>query len=160
VVSDSWDTFAGALQEESAALRRVHQASLDLTNALIRNNAPEILVAERALDGARRAFVQAAGRRRGMQARGFGKLTLRQVCGYAPRRLMPTLNQRLYELTTLSINMRITTGNNKALIANGFKRLMRVTAAMQKASHDGPGTYRRRGFVPPPTNSVLVSSRA
>ena len=152
--------FAGALQEESAALARVHESAQKLTEALVRSPANEILAAERALDGARRAYQTLSAKRRGMQARGFGKMTLRQVCGYAPRRLAPALNQRLYELTTFSIGLRITANNNKALIAGGLDRLMKVTSALQKAANEGPKTYRRRGFVPPPTNSVLLSSRA
>jgi hypothetical protein len=159
-VSDSWETFAGALQEESAALARVHDAALRLTEVLVRNRAAEIMLAEKALDGARRAYQTISAKRRGMQARGFGKMTLRQVCAYAPRRLGPTLNQRLYELTTYSIGLRITANNNKALIASGMERLMKVTTALQRAANEGPKTYRRRGFIPPPTNSVLLSSRA
>ncbi|HEY1975398.1 MAG TPA: hypothetical protein VGG89_02495 [Candidatus Baltobacteraceae bacterium] len=159
-MSDSWETFAGALQEESAALARVHDAALRLTEVLVRNRAAEIMLAEKALDGARRAYQTISAKRRGMQARGFGKMTLRQVCAYAPRRLGPTLNQRLYELTTYSIGLRITANNNKALIASGMERLMKVTTALQRAANEGPKTYRRRGFIPPPTNSVLLSSRA
>jgi len=159
-MTDSWETFAGALQEESAALGRVHDAALRLTNVLVANRVADIMVAERALDAARRAYQTISGKRRGMQARGFGKMTLRQVCAYAPRRLGPTLNQRLYELTTYSIGLRITSNNNKALIAGGMDRLMKITAALQSAANEGPKTYRRRGFVPPPTNSVLLSSRA
>ncbi|HVA34442.1 MAG TPA: hypothetical protein VNG31_09855 [Candidatus Baltobacteraceae bacterium] len=159
-MSDSWETFATALQDESAALARVHDAALKLTKALVKSTAEEILVAERGLDGARRAYQTLSVKRRGMQTRGFGKMSLRQVCAYAPRRLMPTFNQRLYELTTYSIGLRITSSNNKALIAGGLDRLMKVTAALQRAANEGPRTYRRRGFVPPPTNSVLLSSRA
>lgn len=159
-MSDSWETFAGALQEESAALGRVHDAALRLTDVLVKNRAADIMLAEKALDGARRAYQTISAKRRGMQARGFGKLTLRQVCAYAPRRLAPTLNQRLYELTTFSIGLRITSNNNKSLIASGMDRLMKVTAELQRASSEGPKTYRRRGFIPPPTNSVLLSSRA
>lgn len=159
-MGDSWETFAGALQDESAALGRLHAAAAHLTQALAGTSAVEIMNAERALDGARRAFATLSAKRRGMQARGFGKMTLRQVFGYAPRRLLPALNARLYELTTYSIGLRITSNNNKALIAGGLDRLMKVTSALQRAANEGPKTYRRRGFVPPPTNSVLVSSRA
>lgn len=159
-MGDSWESFATALADEAAALGRVHAAAQKLTAVLVASTASEILTAERALDGARRAYQTLSAKRRGMQARGFGKMTLRQVCAYAPRRLAPALNQRLYELTTHSIGLRITSNNNKALIASGLDRLMKVTAAMQKAANKGPQTYRRRGFIPPPTNSVLLSSRA
>lgn len=160
VNGDSWEAFVGALEEEAAALTRMHAACSSLTQALVFNVASEIVLAQQALDGARRTFATSSGKRRGMQARGFGKMTLRQVCAYAPRRLALRLNQRLYDLTTLSIGIRISNANNKALIASGIKRLMQITSAMQRSAQDGPRTYKRRGFVPPPSNSVLVSSRA
>jgi len=159
-MSDSWELFAAALQDESVMLRRTHEAALQLTKALVKNDAVEILQCERALDSARRAYGSASGKRRGMQVRGFGNLTLRQVCVYAPRPLWPTLNQRLVELTTTSIGLRITNGNNKALIQSGMQRLVKITETLQRAASDGPRTYRRRGFIPPPSNSVLVSSKA
>jgi len=159
-VSDSWEAFAAALLDESVLLRRTHEAALALTKSLVKSDALAILDCERALDSARRAYHSASGKRRGMQIRGFGALTLRQVCLYAPRQLWPTLNQRLVELTTTSIGLRITNGNNKALIQSGMQRLVKITAALQKAASDTPRTYKRRGFVPPPQNSVLVSSKA
>jgi len=159
-VNDSWDAFAGALLEESTLLRRTHEAALLLTKALVKSDPLAILEAERGLDAARRAYHSASGKRRGMQIRGFGSLTLRQVCVYAPRKLWPMLNQRLVELTTTSIGLRITNGNNKALIQAGMQRLVKITNVLQRAVGDTPGTYKRRGFVPPPTNSVLVSSKA
>ena len=159
-MSDSWEAFAAALLDESVLLRRTHEAALALTKALVKSDAHAILDCERALDSARRAYHSASGKRRGMQIRGFGALTLRQVCLYAPRQLWPTLNQRLVELTTTSIGLRITNGNNKALIQSGMQRLVKITAALQKAASDTPRTYKRRGFVPPPQNSVLVSSKA
>ena len=158
-MNDSWDSFANALGDEAAQLGRVNEAALKLTQALVENDADSIVAAERVLDDVRKSYVSAAGRRRGMQARGFGNLTLRQVCAYAPRQLMPTLNQRLVELTTGAISLGITTNNNKAIIASGMERLMKVTSVLQKAASDAPGTYKRRGYVPPPSNSVLVSSR-
>jgi flagellar biosynthesis/type III secretory pathway chaperone len=159
-VSDSWDAFAGALHEESTLLKRTHESALALTQALIVNEAKAILAAERDLDSARRAYASASSKRRGMQVRGFGQLSLRQVCAYAPRKLWPTLNQRLVELTTTSIGLRITNNNNKALIQSGLQRLVKITDVLQRAASDGPKTYKRRGFVPPPSNSVLMSSKA
>lgn len=158
-MSDSWESFAQALSDEAGLLSRVNEAAMQLTQALVENDIDKIGLAERQLDEARKAYVSAAGRRRGMQARGFGQMTLRQVCAYAPRPLMMTFGQKLAELTTGSISLGITTNNNKALIASGMERLMRVTEVLQRASSDQPGTYKRRGFVPPPNNSVLVSSR-
>jgi hypothetical protein len=159
-VSDSWDAFATALLEESRQLRIVHGYALKLQEALVARDVGNIAAAERDLDESRKTYQSASGKRRGMQVRGFGTLTLRQVCAYAPRAMWPVLNQRVVELTTTSISLGITNNNNKALIMNGMTRLMKVTAALQKAANDGPGTYKRRGFVPPPTNSVLVSSKA
>jgi hypothetical protein len=159
-VSDSWDAFAGALLEESRQLRSTHEAALALSKALVKSDAVVILEAERGLDAARRAYHSASGRRRGMQIRGFGSMTLRQVCAYAPRQLWPTLNQRLVELTTTSIGLKITNNNNKALIQSGLQRLHKITDVLQRSSSDSPRTYKRRGFVPPPNNSVLMSRNA
>ena len=158
-MNDSWESFTAALSDEAALLARVNEAALKLTQALVESDADKISATERDLDAARKAYVSAAGRRRGMQVRGFGNLTLRQVCAYAPRPMLPTLNQHLVELTTGSIALGITTNNNKALIASGMERLMKVTSVLQKAASDAPGTYKRRGVVPPPSNSVLVSNR-
>ncbi|MDQ2865189.1 MAG: hypothetical protein M3R51_03075 [Candidatus Eremiobacteraeota bacterium] len=158
-MTDSWDTFISALSEESALLAGTSDAALRLTAALVSNNLDAIFASERDLDTARRAYQAACGKRRGMQVRGFGTKTLRQVCAYAPRNLRLALNQRLSELSVGSIQLGITTNNNKALIASGMERIIKVTSALQKATNDGPGTYRRRGFVPPPSNSVLMSSK-
>lgn len=158
-MNDSWEAFANALQTEAALLARVADAATRLTQALVNGNPETISCVERELDTARKAYQSASGTRRGMQVRGFGPLTLRQVCSYAPRKMWPVLNQRLVELTTSSISLGITTSNNKALILSGMDRLMKVTAALQKAHSDGPGTYKRRGVVPPPSNSVLMSSK-
>ncbi len=159
-MNDSWESFAGALQEESLALGRVNEAALALTKALVYNEIEAIGIAERDLDAARKLFQAAAGKRRGMQVRGFGRLTLRQVCAYAPRKMLPYFNHRLSELATRSISLRITTENNKSLIVSGMDRLIKVTCALQKAAAEKTGTYKRRGYVAPPSNSVLVSSNA
>jgi hypothetical protein len=159
-VTDSWESFAASLQAESIALGAVKDIAMRLQQALVENEAETISRVERELDQARKEFMTASGKRRGMQVRGFGQMTLRQVCAYAPRSLAPAMNQRLYELVNASINIKLTNSNNKALIASGISRLIKITAALQKASSDQPGTYRRRGFIPPPNNSVLVSSKA
>ncbi len=158
-MTDSWDFFVAALAEEATLLARMNESAQRLTRALVASEAEAIFSTEQELDGARRAYQSACGKRRGMQVRGFGTMTLRQVCAYAPRNMRMPLNQRLTELTTGSIALGITANNNKALIASGMERLMKITSALQKATSDGPGTYKRRGFVPPPSNSVLVSSK-
>lgn len=159
-MKDSWDTFLSALTEESEHLMRVNACALALTQALVTNNAPQITVAERALEAARTAFSSASAKRRGMQVRGFGALTLHQVSGYAPRRQANVINQRVSELMTQSISLGITQNNNKALITAGLERLIGVTGVIQRAANDDGGTYKRRGFVPAPSNSVIMSSRA
>ncbi len=159
-MNDSWETFIAVLGDEASLLSNVHDAAQRLTRALVANELDEVAAAERALDAARQGYQTASAKRRGMQVRGFGNLTLRQVCAYAPRNLWPTLNQRLTELTTTSIALGITNNNNKSLIMSGMQRLMKVTSALQAASNDGPRTYKRRGIVAPPSNSVLVSSKA
>lgn len=159
-MTDSWDAFANALQEESKLLARLNEASLRMTQALVSNDVEAIATVEREVDTARQAYQAASGKRRGMQVRGFGTMPLRQVCAYAPRAMWPSLGQRISELTTTSISLGITVNNNKALILGGMDRLMKITSALQKAYNDGPGTYKRRGAVPPPTNSVVMSSKA
>ncbi len=159
-MKDSWEMFLGSLGDEAESLARVHAAALALTQALVDGTPAVICEAERGLESARVAFTSASSRRRGMQIRGFGQLGLREVCSYAPRRLTNMFYQRISELTTHSLGLTITSNNNKALIAAGLERLVSITGAMQKAANDGAGTYKRRGFVPPPSNSVLVSSRA
>lgn len=159
-MTDSWETFLQALADEAEALRRLNAAVQALTQTLVSGRAAEIVAAERAVDFERQTYGRACGTRRGMQVRGFGRKTLREVCAYAPRKLAIAINARIGELATLSISIRVSSGNNKALIVSGMDRLMKATAAVQRAASDEAGTYKRRGFVPPPRNSVLVSSRA
>jgi hypothetical protein len=158
-VSDSWESFAQSLQDESGCLDRLNAAAIKLTRSLVDGEAEKILDADRELNAARQAHSTATSKRRGMQARGFGTMTLQQVCQYAPRNLALQFNQRLAEITCGSIQLGITIANNKALIMSGLERLMKVTSKLQESVSDRPGVYRRRGFVPPPDGSVLVSSK-
>jgi hypothetical protein len=41
-----------------------------------------------------------------------------------------------------------------------MERLARTVAVLQRAGTEQTGTYRRRGIVPPPDGSVIVSRRA
>jgi hypothetical protein len=159
-VSDSWETFAEALKDESESLARLSHAASVLTRTLVAGKPDGIINADRELNAARAAHQSASGRRRGMQARGFGAMTLRQVCQYVPRQLAPQFNQRLSEITYTSIAIGITVRNNKALILSGLDRLMKVTTKLQESATERTGVYKRRGFVAPPDASVLVSSKA
>jgi hypothetical protein len=158
-VSDNWEAFAAALQDESASIARLNVAALALTQVLVQGEPGEIMRADRELNAARQEHSGATGKRRGMQARGFGTMTLQQVCQYAPSNLAGQFNQRLSEITCGAIQLGITISNNKALIMSGLARLMSVTSKLQESASDRPGVYKRRGFVPPPDGSVLVSSK-
>ncbi len=97
-VTDSWERFAGALGEEASLLTRDARVRRIATDASARSTATprRSWSAERELDAARRAYQAACGKRRGMQVRGFGTMTLRQVCAYAPRESAPAIGQRLH----------------------------------------------------------------
>lgn len=158
-MTDSWEAFGAALQDESLSLQRLNAAAMQLTQVLI-DGAPEAIVeADRQLNAARAAHQAASSTRRGMQVRGFGGMTLQQVCQYAPRNLAGQLNQRLAEITYGSISLGITIGNNKSLIVAGLERLVKVTSKMQETMTERTGVYKRRGYVAPPGASVLVSSK-
>ncbi|MFN2448631.1 MAG: hypothetical protein ABR508_02390 [Candidatus Baltobacteraceae bacterium] len=155
---DSWDAFAGMLGDEAAALSRLNAAALYLTQVLVDGTPDGILEADRQLNSARTAHAAASAKRRGMQVRGFGQMTLQQVCNYAPRHLWPRFNQRLAELTYGSISLGITLGNNKSLIVAGLERLVKITSKLQENMSERTGVYKRRGFVAPVAASVLMSS--
>ena len=95
-----------------------------------------------------------------MQQRGFGKLPLSKVCGYAPGPVRRQLKGAMAELRGRTIAIRITNRNNKALIAAGMMRLRKTVFTLQQSAAEKPGTYKRRGLVPPPNASILVSQRA
>lgn len=157
--NDSWEAFCQALAQESACLQRLNAAAIELTRVLVKSSPEAIAECDRAVNVARIAHQSACAKRRGMQARGFGGLTLKQVCGYAPRNVAPYLQRYLAEITYGSISLGITVSNNKALIAAGLQRLMDVTHKMQEHATERTGVYKRRGYVAPPGASVLVSSK-
>jgi hypothetical protein len=95
-----------------------------------------------------------------MQRRGFGALTLQQVCAYAPPALRRGLHASAHEIGVRTIGLQITVQNNRALILAGMERLARTVAVLQRAGTEQTGTYRRRGVVPPPDGSVIVSRKA
>jgi len=98
-MNDSWDAFAQALLEESTSLQRLNDAARKLTDALVENNTGKIELSERALDACRLEHQKFVATRRGMQVRGFGTMSLGDVCAYAPRNLAYQFNQRLAEIT-------------------------------------------------------------
>ncbi len=157
--SDSWEAFGTALHEESAALQRLNAAAVHLTQILVDGSPDAILESDRALNAARVVHQTACGKRRGMQARGFGAMTLEQVCRYAPRHISPYLHKTLAEITYGSISLGITISNNKSLIVAGLQRLVDVTHKLQEHATERTGIYKRRGYVAPPGASVLVSSK-
>jgi hypothetical protein len=157
--SDSWEVFAGMLQAESAALQRLNSAAVYLTQILIDGSPQAILDADRLLNAARASHQEASAKRRGMQVRGFGSMTLQQVCNYAPRHMAAQMNHRLAELTYHSMSLGITLGNNRSLIAAGLDRLVKITSKLQQSVSERTGVYKRRGFVAPIGASVIMSSQ-
>lgn len=157
-MNDSWNIFAGMLQEESTALQRLNSAAVVLTQILVEGSPEAIVHADSQLNAARVAHQEASSKRRGMQVRGFGSLTLQQVCGYAPRHMAAELNQRMAELTYGSISLGITIANNKSLIVSGLERLVKMTSKLQESMTERTGVYKRRGHVAPVGTSVLVSN--
>lgn len=158
--TDSWDAFAQALADESASISQLQHTTRALMESLVEGDPDKILAADADVNRARLAHQNACGKRRGMQARGFGTMTLQQVCGYAPRQYAGQFNQRLAEITYGSIQLGITISNNKALIMSGMDRLVKVTAKLQESATERTGVYKRRGYVRPPDASVIVSSQA
>ena len=115
---------------------------------------------ERRLEAQRVLHGTAYAQRIAMQSAGFGTLTLEQVCAYAPPALRRCDVRHRHQIVTRGIALRLTVANNKALILAGLERLARTVAVLQRAGTEQTGTYRRRGIVPPPDGSVIVSRRA
>lgn len=158
--SDSWAAFAEALRAEAELLARVEASSLELTDALVKNDLRRIEAGNAQLERDRVAHNIASKKRQAMQKRGFGDMPLRRVATYAPRPLAIRIRGYCSELTFRAISIAITTKNNKRLIITGMDRLLKVVSLLQKATAKQPRTYRRRGGMAPPDNSILVSSKA
>ncbi len=155
-----WERFGEMIGEESRLLGELGNAALALTDALVANDPDAIDSAERRVEARRVLHGTAYAQRIAMQRRGFGTLTLAEVCAYAP----PALRRRFYgiahEIHTSGVGLQITVSNNKSLILAGMERLAQTVAVLQRAGTEQTGTYRRRGVVPPPDGSVIVSRRA
>ncbi len=157
---NEWQQFGDMIAEESRLLSELGAAALALTDALVNNDPDAIEAAERRVEARRVLHGTAYAQRIAMQRRGFGKLTLAQVGAYAPAVLRRRFYGIAHELTTSSVALKMTVSNNKSLILAGMERLARTVAVLQRAGTEQTGTYRRRGVVPPPDGSVIVSRRA
>jgi hypothetical protein len=155
-----WQKFAQLLGEENRLLAELNAAALALTDALVKNEPEAIDHAERRLEAQRVLHGTAYAQRIAMQRAGFGTLTLEQVCAYAPGTLRRWMYGTVHQIVTRGTELRLTVANNKALILAGLERLARTVAVLQRAGTEQTGTYRRRGIVPPPEGSVIVSRRA
>ena len=155
-----WQKFGEMLAQECRLLNELGAAALALTDALVNNDPDAIEAAERRVEARRVLHGTAYAQRVAMQRRGFGTLTLAQVCAYAPPALRRPFYGVVHELGTSGAALRMTVSNNKSLILAGMERLARTVAVLQRAGTEQTGTYRRRGVVPPPDGSVIVSRRA
>ena len=155
-----WQQFAELLDEENRRLGELAQAALAMTDALVGTDPDAVEKTERRLEAYRVLHGTAFAQRVAMQRRGFGTLTLQQVCAYAPPALRRGLHATVHEIGTRGIELRLTVSNNKALILAGMERLAKTVRVLQRAGTEQTGTYTRRGVVPPPDGSVIVSRRA
>src|ERR1035437_1984007 len=144
-----WQRFAELLADENRLLGELGGAVLGLTVALVVNDPDAIELAERRVEANRVLHGTAYAQRVAMQQHGFGKLTLAQVCAYAPPALHRSMYATMHELGTHGIALRLTVSNNKSLILAGMDRLARTVAVLPRAGTEQTGAYRRRGAVPP-----------
>lgn len=159
-MSDSWEAFVEAVDAEAESMGKLHHCAIVLTRALVQNDAGIIRTASQELENYRKQHLSHAGKRRGMQRRGFGRLTLRDVCRYAPRPMQPRLQARLSQLFYYVSSMRITNENNRALVVSGMDRLLKIVEVLRQAQGEKTGTYRRRGVNRKKDSSVIVSQQA
>jgi hypothetical protein len=160
MAADSWRAYGDMLAAENKALAQLGSAALEMTQALAGGKPAEIEAADKKVNAYRVVFTVAHDRRMQMQKRGFGDLTLAQVCVYAPAPMRRPLAALVRDMEIRGVALRITISNNKALILAGMERLQRVVRVLQESMSEKPGTYKRRGIVPPPSGSVLVSRKA
>lgn len=156
----SWEAFSSALADESRLLGELGTAALAMTSALASGTPADVESTERKLEAQRVLYSHAHTTRTSMQQRGFGPLTLQQVCAYAPAPLRRGVYSSLHEITTRGISLQLTVSNNKALILAGMERLTKTVEILQQTMTEQPGTYKRRGIVPPSNGSVIVSRNA
>ncbi len=155
-MNDSWESFIEALGRECAAFGVVNEKALEMSVALVQNVPERIHETQRALEAARKALVSARAQRRAMQQRGFGNLSLKKVSKFAPPAIAAQLSTRMRQLSYYTIKLDLINSNNRALILGAMERLMAVVAVMRRVQMQ-PLTYKRRGMVPPPDRSMIVS---
>lgn len=155
-MNDSWESFIDALTEECAAFGAVNEKALEMSVALVQNVPERIHATQRSLEDARKGFVAARARRRAMQQRGFGSLGLQKVAKYAPPASAQQIVARTRQLRYFTTKLELINSNNRALILGAMERLMAIVAVMRRVQMQ-PLTYKRRGIVPPPERSMIVS---
>lgn len=156
----SWQAFADALEQENRCLGELGAAALALTSVLVCGTPAEIEAADRSVEARRIAFVQAHQRRVAMMKSGFGTLTLRQVCAYAPPAMRRSVFSSLRDLRTRGLALQITVANNKTLINAGLTRIANTISVIQDSLAQRSGRYRRRGKLERCNASLMVSQRA
>jgi hypothetical protein len=159
-MNDSWNSFADMLRAERDQMRVLNVVAMEMTNALVENDATAISLAERKLEVEQSRHNAVFQRRVETQKRGFGDMSIASVIAYAPREIAWNLYGDMCEIQISTHALGLTNENNKSLILAGMDRLMKTVAIIQRAGNEQPGTYKRRGTVPPPDGSVLVSRRA
>ena len=159
-MSASWEGFRALLQEETRLLGELNNMALTMTDALVQRDIEKLNITERRLEGQRILHEQARRKRVEMQRAGFGELTLEQVCTYAPAPMRRGFLQLSRELTIRGISLAMTLHNNKTLIIAGMDRLQKTVQLIHDAMVESTGTYKRRGNVPKPSGSVIVSRKA
>lgn len=155
-MNDSWETFIEVLGRECAAFGAVNEKALEMSVALVQNVPVRIHETQRALDAARRGLVSARAQRRAMQQRGFGNMSLKKVTKFAPPAVAAQLSMRMRQLQYYTIKLDLINSNNRALILGAMERLMAIVGVMRRVQMH-PMTYKRRGMVPPPDRSMIVS---
>ena len=155
-MNDSWESFVEALGRECAAFGAVNEKALEMSVALVQNVPERIHETQRALETARKGLVSARAQRRAMQQRGFGNMSLKKVMKFAPPAIGAQLAMRMRQLQYYTIKLDLINSNNRALILGSMERLMAIVAVMRRVQMQ-PLTYKRRGMVPPPDRSMIVS---
>ena len=157
-MNDSWQSFVDALAQECAAFGALNERALEMSVALVQNVPEKIHATQRGVEDARKALVAIRSRRRAMQQRGFGNMTLKKVSRYAPPAMAAQIQTRTRQLRYYTIKLELINSNNRALILGAMERLMAIVAVMRRVQMQ-PLTYKRRGVVTPPDNSMIVSHK-